>query len=354
MKYGSSLGVSNHRHLQFKFPRMCMWLLLYFLQLLTTMAPPITCSSNNVQKASFSFEPFASGDNLLRIGDASMSSYSTSVLLNSHAPTSGHEIQHSNCGKVVYGDRIPLRSSSSVASFSTSFTFSITGTNSAGFAFVFVNNATYSGSAGASLCLLNKTMSGRPSNHMFAVEFDTWLNPEFEDPSNNHIGVNINSMNSVQTYNLCANSSANETVDCNYFDTGEDFTSWIDYNGTNQKLEIRLANGSMAKPSEPLLTLSNLDLSDVFDNDMYVGFSGSVGIFAEVHEIKSWSFQSSLLVSDDENTITSTQVALVVGIMAGASTTVVLVALVCLLKKRKATETEAKQLKDSLELGAVA
>lgn len=198
---------------------------------------------------------------------------------------------------------------------------------------------------------------------MFAVEFDTWLNPEFADPSNNHIGVNINSMNSVQTYNLCANSSsANETADCNYFDTGDDFTSWVDYDGTNQKLEVRLANGSstttagMAKPSDPLLTLANLDLSDVFNNDdMYVGFSGSVGMYAEVHEIKSWSFQSSLVVSDDENRITSSQVALIVGIMAmaGASTTVVLVGLVCLLKKRKATEIEAKR-KDSLELGAIA
>ena len=198
---------------------------------------------------------------------------------------------------------------------------------------------------------------------MFAVEFDTWLNPEFADPSNNHIGVNINSMNSVQTYNLCAHSSAaNETADCNYFDTGDDFTSWVDYDGTNQKLEVRLANGSstttagMAKPSDPLLTLSNLDLSDVFNNDdMYVGFSGSVGMYAEVHEIKSWSFQSSLVVSDDENRITSSQVALIVGIMgmAGASTTVVLVGLVCVLKKRKATEIEAKR-KDSLELGAIA
>lgn len=354
VNYGGALGVSNHRHLHLKFPAMWMW--LHFLQL-TTMTPSIMCSSN-VQKASFSFEPFASGDNLLRIGDASMSSYFTSVLLNSHALQNGHEAQQHNCGRVVYGDSIPLRSSSSsssVASFSTSFTFSITGRNSAGFAFMFVNSTTYSGSAGASMCLLNKTMSGRQSNHMFAVEFDTWLNPEFEDPSNNHIGVNINSMNSMQTYNLCANSNLNETVDCNYFDTGQDFTSWIDYDATKQKLEIHLANGSsivgIKKPSDPLLTLLNLDLSDVFYNDMYVGFSGSVGLFGEVHEIKSWSFQSSLLLSDDENTIRSRQVALIVGVMgtAGASTIVVLMGLVCLLKKRTVAETEKKE-KDSLQL----
>lgn len=361
MKDGGSLWVSNHRHhLHFKFP--AMWMCLQFLQLTTMMTPSIMCSSNHhVQKASFSFEPFASGDNLLRIGDAFMSSYFTSVLLNSHAFIDGQETQRHECGRFVYGDSIPLRSSSSssssssVASFSTSFTFSITGRNSAGFAFMFVNNKTYSGSAGASMCLLNKTRSGRQSNHMFAVEFDTWLNPEFGDPSNNHIGVNLNSMSSEQTYNLCADSGQNETtVDCNYFDTGQDFTSWIDYDGTIRKLEVRLANGSsiagVAKPSDPLLTVSNLDLSEIFYSDMYVGFSGSVGMFGEVHEIKSWSFQSSLLVSDDEkNAIGSRQVALIVAAMGmvGASTMVVLVGLVCLLKKRKMKEEEEK---DSLEL----
>lgn len=200
------------------------------------------------------------------------------------------------------------------------------------------------------MCLLNKTMSGSPSNHMFAVEFDTWLNPEFDDPSNNHIGVNINSMKSAQTYDFCANKSGYGSIDCNHFNTGRDFTSWIDYNGTNRKLEVRLANGSsidgVEKPSHPLLTMSNLDLSGVFDNDMYVGFSGSVGLFGEVHEIKAWSFQSSLLVSDSENIIRFSRAALIAGAMAvaGVFIMVVSIGLLCLLKKMKEKEIEEKEL----------
>jgi hypothetical protein len=81
-------------------------------------------------------------------------------------------------------------SSPAVASFNTSFTFSMTGRNSAGMAFAFLEENHPNGSAGASLCLLKKWLNGNFSNQLFAVEFDTYQNPEFNDSSNNHVGVN--------------------------------------------------------------------------------------------------------------------------------------------------------------------
>jgi len=39
-------------------------------------------------------------------------------------------------------------------------------------------------------------------NKVLEVEFDTWQNPEYNDPSNNHVGVNMNSMNSMAFQNL--------------------------------------------------------------------------------------------------------------------------------------------------------
>ena len=119
------------------------------------------------------------------------------------------------------------------------------------------------------LCILNKTLNGDANNHVFAVEFDTWLNPECNDSSANHIGVNVNSMNSTAVYDLC--SSINY---CEYLITGADFTCWIDYDGINQTLQVRFTNGStlqgVTRPATPIITVKNLNLSDVVDDYMYV------------------------------------------------------------------------------------
>jgi hypothetical protein len=50
------------------------------------------------------------------------------------------------------------------------------------------------------LGLFRHQSSGNASNHIFAIELDTIQNTEFEDMSNNHIGMDVNSIISVQPF----------------------------------------------------------------------------------------------------------------------------------------------------------
>jgi hypothetical protein len=253
------------------------------------------------QNTNFAFPIFNSSNQFILVNDSSFLVSESSFLLN---PLGSFQTKGS-CGKLYYKDKVRMKDllpGGAVASFSTSFSFSITGQDSwhdstgwlhgDGFAFTFATDNSTVGSSGGSMCLIPELNNGNgASNRLFAVEFDTYRNRRFNDPSDSHIGVNINSMNSTAgTYNLCGGKHVN----CSYLCNGGNFTAWSDYNATGQALEVRFANGSsvagVAKPAEAVIRVVNLNLSGVFNEYMYVGFSASTGQFSEVHEIKSWSF----------------------------------------------------------------
>lgn len=255
------------------------------------------------QNANFTFQNFENSSQLILLADAEQ--YSDAIFLNAV----GTATRMATCGKLMFEDRVRLLDTDSsnetaVASFSTAFTFSME-LGSAhgldkiceggdGLVFLFSVDNSIQGDSGASLCTIHDEDDGKSTNHMFSVEFDTFRNnrPPYDDVSNNHVGVNVNSMKSMQVYNLCSN----ETRDCTYFLTGGDFTAWIDYNGSNRTLEVRLANGSITtgvtRPSRPLIALG-LDLGKYLLEQMYVGFSGSVEYCNQVTRLQSWRFSSS-------------------------------------------------------------
>lgn len=230
----------------------------------------------------------------------------------------------------------------SVASFSTNFTFEITnnlatanGTYGDGFSFTFaVDNVTNLGVPGGTMCLVNGTDNNNKNgpNHMFAIEFDTYMNggPNgYNDPSNNHVGVDLGTLTSKATYNLCGHN----VTTCSYFVNGGEFTAWVDYYSANETLEVRLSNGStlqgVSRPPDVLIQVTQLNLGEVFLDYMYVGFIGSVGGKVEYHGIKSWSFTSTGMPPalpsppPPPSTITSTQIVsnpvpLIAGVLAGS------------------------------------
>jgi hypothetical protein len=82
---------------------------------------------------------------------------------------------------------------SSLASFSTTFIFSIVGPytdlSAHGLAFVLCSNKNFSAALpGQFLGLLNIKNNGNTTNHLLAIEIDTILNKEFNDIDDNHIG----------------------------------------------------------------------------------------------------------------------------------------------------------------------
>ncbi|CAN5972032.1 unnamed protein product, partial [Sphagnum jensenii] len=194
-----------------------------------------------------------------------------------------------------------------LASFSTNFSFTIIIQNNNdyssgdGMAFVIVSsNATDpTVASGGWMGLANSTDNGNASNHFFAVEFDTFYNPEFGDPSDSHIGIDVNGVRSIQTYNLCSDSSSN-SKNCYYFSSY--YHGWIDYRAETGLLEVYFSNET-SKPQSPQLVVNNFNLSEflVPDGYMYVGFSASApGVpnpnsstdYADFF-LYSWTFNSS-------------------------------------------------------------
>jgi hypothetical protein len=262
------------------------------------------------QNTNFSFSSFNSTDSFLAVGDSRYDSFTSSYLMNEL----GYDNFKRTCGRLLYGEKVRMKDpvSGAVASFNTTFTFQITADpdhyqipgNGDGLAFTFFRSINFTDeTTGGALCLLNDTDNGMPSNRLFAVEFDTFLNPVYNDPSNNHIGVNVNSMNSTPPiFSMCETVGIN----CTYLCNGGKFTSWIDYDSASQEIQVFFVNSSLynnnkniSKPPTPVIkTILGaavvVPLVDLLDEYMYVGFSASTGAYAEVNHIQSWTFLSSM------------------------------------------------------------
>jgi serine/threonine protein kinase len=289
--------------------------LLPFLALVLALYSASTSThvaGQNGTSTSFSFDSNLDNpiDTFTIVGDAELLGDPAITLLCSILPTT-----NGSTGRALYKHPVQFfqepNSSQLVprlASFSTSFSFSILMPDTTyvgdGLAFVIVSsNATDpTVASGGWMGLANSTDNGNASNHLFAVEFDTFYNPEFGDPSDSHIGVDVNGVRSIQTYNLCSDSSSN-SKNCSYF--REDFSSfyygWIDYTAETGSLELYFSNETSDKPQSPQLAVDNFNLSEILvpDGYMYVGFSASnPGVsnssirYAEFN-LYSWTFNSS-------------------------------------------------------------
>lgn len=187
-----------------------------------------------------------------------------------------------------------------VVSFRATFVFSIENSLAGreatgdGFAFVMVPEGNVMGSAGGSLGVMD--LDKGEAHHTFAVEFDTWQNPSLHDISNNHVGINVNSMVSVVAEEAGYWSSKGNGLDAHDFQpldlTSGKIQAWIDYDGVSQELTVRISPILGKKPNKPLLK-SSLDLSKVLNEYMSVGFSAATGDFAAKHIIHSWQFEGS-------------------------------------------------------------
>lgn len=119
------------------------------------------------------------------------------------------------------------------------------------------------------------------------VEFDTFQNPEWGDPSSNHVGINTNG-------NLFSLTTANEGT---LFDNGNMWWAWIDYNGANGDLAVRWAQNAI-RPLAAMLTY-NLDIAAILGeggppvSEAYVGFTSGTGAGWGQHNITSWNFEDS-------------------------------------------------------------
>ncbi|KAF9680061.1 hypothetical protein SADUNF_Sadunf06G0080800 [Salix dunnii] len=207
-------------------------------------------------------------------------------------------------GHAFYSEKIQMldRSSSSspkASSFNTTFVFQIIspskGEGGFGLAFTLSPSDRLPGAqADHYLGLFNSINNGKSSNNIFAVEFDT-VNGfnKSTDSEGNHVGININSVDSVAAKPASYNDDPNRinSFEELLLESGQPIQAWIKYDGVTNLAKVTIAPMGQDKPIHPLISFHQ-DLSEVVREDMYAGFSASTGEKASSHYILGWSFST--------------------------------------------------------------
>lgn len=112
-----------------------------------------------------------------------------------------------------------------------------------------------------------------------AVELDTCLNKNLNDPDDNHIGIDINGIES---------NPVNSLLDVD-LKSGRAIQVRIYYNPDFGQLSIYAAYSG-----ETLVKVVEkpINLSDIIPTPVYVGFTAATGDFLESHEVINWTFNS--------------------------------------------------------------
>ncbi|KAI4302401.1 hypothetical protein MLD38_038150 [Melastoma candidum] len=199
-------------------------------------------------------------------------------------------------GHTFYSSPVRIRNASDgkVSSFSTCFAFATVPQypklGGHGLAFTISRMPNLSGALPSQyLGLMNASNIGNSTNHVFAIEFDTVQDFEFGDIDDNHVGVDINSLVSNASAPAVYYDQNSRRVRI-YMKSGIVIQAWVDYDSMSSRLDVRLSPSS-SKPSLPILSFT-VDLSPVFDDLMYVGFSASTGLLASYHYLLGWSFST--------------------------------------------------------------
>ncbi|XP_031279823.1 L-type lectin-domain containing receptor kinase S.4-like [Pistacia vera] len=200
-------------------------------------------------------------------------------------------------GQAFYSSPIQFKNSTNgqVFSFSTSFALVIVPEypelGGQGLAFTISTSKDLKGFPSQYLGLFGNVKNF--SNHLFAVEFDTVQSNNVEsqelyDMQGNNVGIAINSLNSnvSSTAAYFDDSSTKQNFNLK---SRKPILAWIDYDASENLLNVTISPHS-SKPRLPLLSF-NVNLSPIFHEFMYIGFSSATGMLASSHYILGWSFK---------------------------------------------------------------
>ncbi|PUZ68336.1 hypothetical protein GQ55_2G018700 [Panicum hallii var. hallii] len=241
---------------------------------------------------SFVFSGFAGAKNLILDGTAAVTSEGILELTNNEPGVKGHAFY-----------RTPLQFKDSpngtAQSFSLAFVVAILPATSYmstdGMAFLIAPGKNFSNASPAQYLGLLDSHSAGPANasrnHFLAVELDTIKNDEFQDMDDNHVGVDVNALSSVESRSAAFYDDKDGTLkNLSLISTdGKLMQVWVDYDGEAKQINVTLAPMGVAKPSKPLLS-NTTDLSAVITEHAYAGFSAATGPIKSRHCVLAWSF----------------------------------------------------------------
>ncbi|KAL1213900.1 putative L-type lectin-domain containing receptor kinase I.1 [Cardamine amara subsp. amara] len=144
------------------------------------------------------------------------------------------------------------------------------------------------------LGLFNISTNGSPSSHVLAIELDTVQSAEFEDMDKNHVGIDVNSLKSIDNASASYYSDKEGQNKNLTLLSSDAIQVWIDYE--DSLLNVTLAPLINQKPSKPLLSRT-INLTSIFpDRKAFVGFSSATGSLNSYQYILGWSFSRSRLL----------------------------------------------------------
>ncbi|KAH7447546.1 hypothetical protein KP509_01G111200 [Ceratopteris richardii] len=268
------------------------------------LAEPL-CSQN----VSFTLTNFSSAGDLLVLGETVVSDDGRLFLTYNQSGSTGPYF----ISRVLHSTPVLMHhlSQDLAASFSTSFTFSIasnqTDITGDGFTFAIVPNNllphTQSATAAAmGLFDVDIYKGSNASLQIIAVEYDTFLNLEYKDPDDHHVGLDINALTSTVARSLPSDLVLKTT------NFSRRLTSWIDYNAEQRQLDVYLAVAPARKASATkVLSYSPLNIWDYVNSSSYVGFTAGVSVLFTVVVFIAWRRRTTTGLQLDVDLMTTPQ-----------------------------------------------
>ncbi|XP_028782997.1 probable L-type lectin-domain containing receptor kinase VII.2 [Neltuma alba] len=259
---------------------------LALLSLITLLHSKTTWSS--VSATEFVYNTDFKSSNIFLCGNSSIQS---SILVLSNR-------SFFSISRAFYPYKIPTKAanSSTPLPFATSFIFSIAPIKhfltGHGFAFIFSPTRGLNGTTSSQyIGFLNFTNEGNPQNHAFGVEFDVRKNVEFNDINDNHVGIDINSLTSFTSHDAGYWGGENDKEFKRLkLNNGVNYQVWIEF--VDSQFNVTMAQAGRKRPKKPLIS-KKINLSEVFLDQMYVGFCASTGLLMDTTRIMGWSYSNS-------------------------------------------------------------
>lgn len=220
----------------------------------------------------FSYADFSSTSGLQLNGDASAVGGALRVTPSATGQS----------GSVFSTSKVSLASN---ASFSTRFQFRFSNpffsdaqgnVGADGLVFALQTNSNTAGGAGYGIGYVGLGNS-------VGIEFDTWNNGAGDGWSSNHVGFNVDG--DIDSVALTPVTEAD-------MNNGQIWNAWIDYNGSNHLLEVRLSQ-SGTRPTDALLSYTYDIASALGSSEAYVGFTSGTGGGGANHDVLNWTMADS-------------------------------------------------------------
>lgn len=190
----------------------------------------------------------------------------------------------------------PNSNNNNLTSFSTQFVFSIlpeiASSPGFGIAFVLSNTTDPPGAIGGQYLGLFSGPAASTVSPLLAVEFDTGANNEFNDTNSNHVGIDLNNVESAVSVTAGYYNSTGTLFPVD-MRNGQNLHVWIEFDGSRSEINVTIAPAGMSRPIRPLLVYNDPIIANYISPNMYVGFSASKTTWVEAQRILAWSFSDT-------------------------------------------------------------